>query len=55
MDELAQKQMEEERMMFELAICQRIARGQATLDDALYVAGSFGLTKQFQQDERIAA
>ena len=41
-----QKELESEQMMYELAIVQRIERGLATVDDARYVARSFGLTKE---------
>lgn len=50
-DYRAQQEVEEERMMQELAICQRIARGTATYEDAMYVAWSFGLTEQFKKGE----
>jgi hypothetical protein len=42
--QLWQQELENERMMFELAIVQRMERGLSTTDDAQYVARSFGLT-----------
>ena len=49
-DERAQEECEQERMTVEMEILHRIARGTTTLDDALYVAVSFGLTKEFKQE-----
>ena len=43
-DDRQLQEAEQERMMYELAIVQRIERGLATVDDARYVAGAFGLT-----------
>ena len=43
-DQRQLQEAEEERMIFELAIVQRIERGLATVEDARYVAGAFGLT-----------
>ena len=41
-----QKELENEQIMERLAIVQRIERGLATVEDARYVARSFGLTKE---------
>ena len=43
-DQRQLQEAEQERMMYELAIVQRIERGLATVEDARYVAASFGLT-----------
>lgn len=40
------EQMEAERFMAELELCQRIARGLSTEDDARYVARELGLTTE---------
>ena len=47
--EQQQAEAEEERMMYELAIVQRIERGLATVEDARYVAGAFGLTTEWRK------
>lgn len=47
-----QQEIEEERMMVELAIVQRISRGIATESDARYVAASFGLTTEFNKEQQ---
>ena len=49
-DERAQEECEQERMEVELAIVQRIALNRATIKDAQYVASSFGLLKEFKQE-----
>ena len=48
-DQRQQQELEQERMMYELAIVQRIERGLATLEDARYVAGAFGLTTEWRK------
>jgi hypothetical protein len=45
-----QQELENERMMVELAIVQRMERGLSTSDDAYYVARSFGLTTERNRD-----
>ena len=50
-----QKELECERMMYELAIVQRIERGLATVEDARYVAGAFGLTTEWDRTHKKAA
>lgn len=40
------EQMEAERFFAELELCQRIARGLCTEDDARYVARELGLTTE---------
>ena len=39
-----QEEAEHERMDVELAIVRRIGSGMTTLEDATYIAASFGLT-----------
>lgn len=49
-----QQELEEERMMVELAIVQRISQGIATEADARYVAASFGLTTDKEKQHEMA-
>ena len=49
-DDRQLQEAEQERMMYELAIVQRIERGLATVEDARYVARSFGLTKEAKRE-----
>ena len=46
-----QKELENEQIMERLAIVQRIERGLATVEDARYVARSFGLTKEVKREQ----
>ena len=50
-DDRQLQEAEEERMLYELAIVQRIERGLATVEDARYVAGAFGLTTEWRKHE----
>ena len=38
-----------EKEQFDLALCQRVARGLTTYDDALYVAWALGITTTFKE------
>ena len=47
-----QKELENEGYMGRLAIVQRIERGLATVEDALVVAKSFGLTTETKSEQK---
>ena len=48
-DQRAMEEMEAERYYVEMAILRRIAK--YSLDDAPYVAVSFGLTSEFEKEQ----
>ena len=50
-----QEELECERMMYELAIVQRIERGLATVEDARYVAGAFRQLEELKREYLSAA
>ena len=45
-------ELRQEQVLFELAIVQRIERGLATVEDARYVAASFGLTTTINKEKQ---
>ena len=49
-DERAQQQLEEERMMITLRVLQRVSRGLTNEADALFLASELGLSTQYKQE-----
>ena len=45
-----QQQLEHERMWALLTILQKVARGQTTQQDALYLASELGLTTEYHKE-----
>ena len=48
-----QVELENEQIMERLAIVKRIERGLATVEDARYVAGAFGLTTEWRKHGKL--